>query len=423
MEYPPTVAEQQGGDRASVGETGADGLRAAGQENDRVSGEMSKEAESPARAGPDAVARRLPGGGGVYLLTDQQDRLIQLSAAADLRHALRNRLLEPPIKTDEPLSAVARRRVKLGEIVRKIRWQPAHSAFEIDYTYLRIARQVMPDDYRNNLAFGPAWFVHVDPDSPIPRFVVTKVLGDEGVNLGPFPTQPDAHRFLEMLEDVFDLCRCYDSLGQAPRGTTCVYYEMGKCPAPCAGLIPMEQYRDMIRSALAFASGDREPALARWRQEMQALADQWAFERAAAVKQRTERAGIVEQPPFRLVRPIEQFNYLVVQRGRGRTRVNPFLVRGGWIAPGEPVALKRVAEAIPAWLSALRSGAAPTAEAGAGDRQHRSEQIWLVSHYLFKRNPPGLFLAAPELHNTEAIAGRIRERFGRAAGQTEAETS
>jgi excinuclease UvrABC nuclease subunit len=411
MDYPPPLADNKGADLAGAG----------GQGGGHAAGEAAAKPETPAQAAQDAVAQFLPGGGGVYLLTDDQDRLILLSAAADLRRALRTRLFEPVAET-EPVSAVARRRARLGEIVRRIRWRAAYSTFETDFAYLQIAREILPDNYRKHLAFGPAWFVHVNPDSPIPRFLVARVLGTEGVNLGPFPTQPDAHRFVEMIEDAFDLCRCYDSLGQAPRGTTCAYYEMGKCPGPCIGAIPMEQYREMIRTALTFASGDREPALTAWRQQMQALAGERAFERAAAVKQRIERTGIVEQPAFRLVRPIEQFNYLVVQRGRGRTSVRPFSVRGGWITPGEQVPLKEVDQAFPAWLALVQTDTAQVTGKLPDDLEHRSEQIWLLSHYLFKRDPPGLFIPASELDNPGAIAERIRERFGKSSSQTENET-
>ncbi len=411
MDYPPPLADKEDRNRAAANE----------HQLDRVESEAREKAETPVQPAPDAIARLLPGGGGVYMLTDDQDRLILLSAAADLRRALRNRLFEPTAEA-EPVSAFARRRAKLGEIVRRIRWQPTYSSFETDFTYLRTARQLLPEIYRKNLAFGPAWFVHVNPDSPIPRFLVAKLLGADGVNLGPFSTQPDAHRFVEMLEDAFDLCRCYDSLGQAPRGTTCAYYEMGKCPGPCIGHIAMGQYCEMIRAALTFASGDREPALTLWRRQMQALAAERAFERAAAVKQRIERAGIVEQPAFRLVRPIEQFNYLVLQRGRGRTSVKPFLVRGGWIAQGEQVPFKQVEQALPGWLTAVQCGPSQAVGEMPGDLEYRSEQIWLLSHYLFKRDPPGLFIHASELDNHEAIAERIRERFGKSSGKAENET-
>ncbi len=370
----------------------------------------------------DAIARALPGGGGVYLLTDEQDRLVLLSAAADLRRVLRSRLLEAPVAESEAQSPAARRKARLGEIVRHIYWQPSHSVFETDYLYLRLARRIMPDQYLKNLAFGPSWFVQVDLDAPIPRFTAAKVISNTAAVVGPFPTQPDAHRFIQTLEDAFDLCRCQPVVEQAPRGAPCAYYEMGRCLGAYAGMISMEQYRGIIRAALAFARGDREPFFGEWQERMRQLAGERAYERAAAVKQRIERARTVEQAAFRHVRPIESFNYLVVQRGRGRTTAKPFFVRAGRIDVGEPASLKKLDTAVAEWINAVRAAAISTGDQ-SDDCQSRSEQIWLVSHYLFKSEPPGLFLHASALDNPESVAQRINERFGQTAGGTEAPTT
>ncbi len=398
MDYPPPpVIKQEAADPSG---------QIVGEGSDQVVSEAGP------RPGQAAIARAFPGCGGVYLLTDEQDRLVQLSAAADLRRALRGRLLDPPVETEEPISAMSRRKARLGEIVRRIRWQPAHSAFEMDYRYLCLARQIMPDTYLKSLSFGPAWFVQVSPEASIPRFLSGKVLAEGTAAIGPFPTQPDANRFIQVLEDAFDLCRCHPVLEQAPHGPPCAYYEMGKCLGACAGLIPMEQYRGMIRAALAFAGGDREPAFSQWERQMRQLAGEWAYEKAAAVKQRIERARAVEQAAFRLVRPVEGFNYLVVQRGRGRITVKPFFVVGGSIEPGDPVSLKKLDEAVPRWCSAFASDRGRKREA-AEDLQHLSEQIWLVSHYLFRNEPPGLFCHAAELDNVQSLCRRIRERFER----------
>lgn len=386
--------------------------RQAGDAGEPGTGQSSDQARAEAGSRPDrrTAARAFPGGAGVYLLTDEQDRLVQLSTAANLRQALAGRLLGPSLETDQPVSDVSRRRARLGEIVRKIRWQPAHSAFETDYLYLRLARRIMPNAYLKSLSFGPAWFVQVNPDAPIPRFLPGKVLADQGVNLGPFPTQPDANRFIQVLEDAFDLCRCHTVLEQVPHGTPCAYYEMGRCLGACAGLIPMQQYREMIRGALAFAGAERETTFNQWQQQMRQLAGQWAYEKAAAVKQRIERARAIEQPAFRLVRPIDEFNYLIVQRGRGRTTIKPFFVIGGAITPGDPVQLKKLDQALPHWCLAFAAGDDQVPKA-AEDLQHLSEQVWLVSHYLFKRQPPGLFYHAAELADLQSVRKDIMNRF------------
>ncbi len=408
MDYPP----------ASASEGGAGGEAGGGP-------------DSEARGGPgtEAIDRAFPRGGGVYLLTDAEDRLVQLASAGGLRRALRGRLLEPVPDEEGRVSGFKRRRGRLGEVVRKIRWRSAHSMFEINYEYWRIARVLMPDAYLENLAFGPAWFVHVDPSAEIPHFVVGKTLAPlPGVDLGPFAAQADANRFVRLLEDAFDLCRHHQILGQTPHGQPCAYFEMGRCPAPCDGSIPMSQYRRMISSALAFASGRRKEIYENWQRQMREAAAELSYEKAAMFRHRLKRARGIERPAFRHLRPISEFNYLIIQRGGGRSQVKPFLVRGGWISPGATVKLKQIDQSASEWIAQMQKNGCPadttdqrsvSADAsggeGAGSRADRrrelSEQIWLVSHHLFKRDAPGLFIHLTELGEPAELAERVRARF------------
>lgn len=373
----------------------------------------SEETASPQPAPKGDV--KLPGGGGVYLLTDAEDRPIQLAAAADLRRALSHRLAQQAPAAEGQAVVTSRRRANLSEIVRRIRWRTTHSQFEITYEYWRIARVLHPDSYLKQVGFGPAWFVQVDPNAVIPRLEVGKVVGGPpGRDLGPFATQADAARFVQTIEDAFDLCRHYQILQQVPNGQPCAYFDMGRCPAPCNGSVPMADYRRTMAEALAFAAGERTAVLKRWERQMREAAGRREFEVAAAFKQRMERAKGLDHRAFERVGELERFNFLIVQRGGGTSRVKPFFVHRGRITPGESVRLLKLDAAIPEWIERARRPASASEDAAGTlvSMQELSEQIWLVSHFLFKREPVGLFLATDALPEPTALADQIREVFG-----------
>lgn len=368
------------------------------------------------------VLRRLPSGGGVYLLTDEQDRTVLLSAAGDLRRALRIRLAEPATAEDDTSAGAVSRRANLAAVVRKIWWQPAHSQFELYYRFWRVARQLMPRTYLEQLGFAASWFVHVDAGATFPRFAVGKVLrGRRGVDLGPFATMGDAQRFVQLLEDGFDLCRYGHVLEQAPAGQRCAYFDMGRCAAPCDGSVPMSAYQHQVARAVGFALGERESVWSDLDSRMRVAAGRQEFERAAALKQRLERLRGVEHRSFRLAGPMERFNYLVVQRGPGRVRVMPFFVVRGRIEPGEVVRLSEVPDAVEAWLSRLRADLETKEEddlPSSGDAlTELSEQVWLVNHFLWRKDPPGLFLKADEEVSATGLAEAIARRFQRVASE------
>lgn len=368
-------------------------------------------------------------------MTDEDDRFIQLAATADLRRKLTARLtvrstaLESRRRdgegervsgqcgsreesSEEPVSPSHRPRVDLARIVRRVRWLRAYSMFEITWQYYRLARLLMPHRYLKQVGFGPCWFVHVDPTAAAPRFQAGKLVrGGPGVDIGPMATQADAGRLIEILEDAFDLCRYHHILLQAPHGRPCAYLDMGKCPAPCDGRVSMVQYREMIADALAFACGRRDGRFQHWDRAMREAAAGREYERAGAIKQSIERARRIEHDAFRHLQPVRDLRYLVVQRGAGTTQVKPFFIRSGEIGAGESTRLKELTTVARSWLDGLHRPIEADSSAQGNDPIVRSEQLWLLSHFLYKRDPPGLYLRADILGSPETLAEQIQSHF------------
>ena len=121
------------------------------------------------------------------------------------------------------------------------------------------------------------------------------------------PDRADAQDLADTLTDLFDLCRYWQILSKAPHGTPCAYHEMGRSPAPCAGLIPMEQYNQTVRHAMAFAGRDRAKVLAEKQTEMKTAASQLQFERAARIKDWLKRTTPLGELRYAHLGEMERF--------------------------------------------------------------------------------------------------------------------
>ncbi len=349
----------------------------------------------------------LPAHGGVYAIADGDGRPILMAACEGLRRVVAARLSGP--------GEGPSKRANLAEVARRVYWTATFGAFETSLRYHAIARQLYPRDYRERLGFGPAWFIRGDAREPIPRITVVKEYGDDGAAyVGPFATRGDAVDTVGVLEDAFDLCRKYDILRQAPRGQACEYLEMGKCPAPCDGRWPMEAYRASIGAAMAFAAGSRAGRIGELDAMMRAAATQLQFERAAAIRQTMERArSHFAREAARLAGRLEDFRWLIVQRGGPRSRsekkmlIKPFFASWRAVIEGAATTMADLTEAAGSWLARAR-----TECEAVGDLTERSERVWCVSHFLFKGNDaPGVFVAANGGATAEEIVARARKRF------------
>jgi len=334
----------------------------------------------------DAFLRLVPAKWVVYLFADADDRPLQVLCVKNLRYSLKRRLGGETITLTK--------RIDYREIVRKIHWRRVDSAFEADWVYHDVARQISPKSYQGMVGFRPAWFIHVDPEAQFPRYTKTiQLAGTKGTLIGPIEDKHAAARLIELVEDAFDLCRYYNILLQAPHGRACAYKEMGKCPAPCDGSISMEQYRRMIEWSAATLADPRE-MIHQQNDRMKQAASELRFETAAKIKAFVEQLSQIGKGAFRHARLLRDFAYITLQPGPRSGSAKLFLILPGLIEeiadilaePARPSELLRTIFTLAGEFSQ-----SPMDTPGV-------ERIGIVAHHLFSpKRSQGVFLPVADL--------------------------
>ncbi|MGE5612546.1 MAG: hypothetical protein ACM359_25080 [Bacillota bacterium] len=343
----------------------------------------------------EAFLKQVPARWVVYLFTDEHDQPVQLLCVKNLRYSLKRRL------GGEEMVGVSKR-VNYRQLVRRVYWRRVDSAFEADWVYLEAARQLFPTSYQGMVGFRPAWFVQVNPEAKFPRYIKTTDLSSKaGVLIGPVEDKHAAQRLIALAEDCFDLCRYYNILVAAPQGKACAYKEMGRCPAPCDGSISMEQYRQMVALSVRTMVQPGEFVQEQTRQ-MQEAAAGLQFEVAGKIKARIEQAGQFGHGAYRHARRLEDFAFLMLQRGPKAGRVKVFLVVRGTIE--EVAGLIGEAGGIEDLLECIRARAGECAKeelTAAG-----VERIGLVAaHLLSGKQSQGVFLQLDEVDEKAVMKG------------------
>jgi hypothetical protein len=271
----------------------------------------------------EAFLRTVPAKWVVYLVSDADDRPVQLLCVKNLRASLKRRL-----GGDEQVGPS--RRVNYRDVVRHIRYRRVDSAFEADWLYYEVARQIFPQSYQGMVGFRPAWFVHVNPEAQFPRYIKATDLSKPGLHIGPLEDKHVAGRLVQLVEDLFDLCRYYNLLVEAPNAKACAYKEMGKCPAPCDGSISMEQYRLVIEWS-ARTLVDPADAIRTHTRRMQQAAAELQFESAGKIKAYVDQLSQLGKGPYRFARWLKDFQFVSFQHGPREGTAKVFLITPGRI--------------------------------------------------------------------------------------------
>ena len=126
-----------------------------------------------------------------------------------------------------------------------------------------------------------------------PRLFVTRERqSDRAKYFGPYQGSAAAHAALEAVMKIFSLPTCKRSFPRdIGKSRPCIYRDMGRCIAPCAGGVTEEDYRALVKSAERVLDGSAGEVIAELKREMEAASESLEFERAAQLRDSINALG------------------------------------------------------------------------------------------------------------------------------------
>ena len=105
----------------------------------------------------------------------------------------------------------------------------------------------------------------------------------KGEYFGPYPSAWAVRESLDLMQKLFRVRQCEDSYFRN-RSRPCLQYQIGRCSAPCVGLIEPAEYQDSVRHAAMFLRGKSGDVVEELGASMERASGALEFERAARLR-------------------------------------------------------------------------------------------------------------------------------------------
>ncbi|MEW5961581.1 MAG: excinuclease ABC subunit UvrC, partial [Chloroflexota bacterium] len=172
-------------------------------------------------------------------------------------------------------------------------------------------------------------YIKVHWQDPFPRVTTTRRLQNDGARyFGPYTAAWAAYQTLDLVRKIFPYLTCTRTItGQDERA--CLYYHIGRCAAPCIGVVNQAEYRQIIDNLCDFLNGNIEPVVADLRRQMAAAAESLNFEKAAQLRDQIKAIDqVVEKQKVVNAGTLDE-DVIAFARADGDACVQIFFIRGG----------------------------------------------------------------------------------------------
>jgi excinuclease ABC subunit C len=236
---------------------------------------------SEEKSGPGEKVKQFPAGPGVYLMKDEQGRVIYVGKAKNLRNRASHYFTKA--------AAEDVRTADLVKLIADIDYLAADSEVDALLLEARLIKDIQPRfniELKDDKSFP---YLQIRIREEFPRIEFTRAPRRRGVKLyGPFTSAKGLRAAIQVLQRIFQFRTCGLDIKEEDERwrwfRPCLLHSIRQCTAPCNFRVTREEYRKQIKRLCLVLDGKKDRLLARLDREMAEASAALQYEKAARLR-------------------------------------------------------------------------------------------------------------------------------------------
>ncbi|RBP69981.1 excinuclease ABC subunit C [Alkalibaculum bacchi] len=218
----------------------------------------------------------LPENPGVYLMKDENGKIIYIGKARNLKNRVRQyfNASEKTIKVATMVDHIADFELIITD-----------TEMEALILECNLIKKNMP---RFNILLKDDKtypYIKVTTNEKYPRVILTREVKKDGAKYyGPFTNVYSVRQTVELLNKLYSLKRCSKKFKNGKVERPCLNYHIKECPGMCQGNVSVEKYNESIQEIIQILNGKYENIIHKLEKEMKEASQNLNFERAAKIR-------------------------------------------------------------------------------------------------------------------------------------------
>ncbi|HET6432397.1 excinuclease ABC subunit UvrC [Dyella sp.] len=231
-------------------------------------------AHAPAFDGKSFV-RTLSTSPGVYRYFDVDDELLYVGKAGNLKKRVGSYFLKP--RMEPRIAAMVSQIARVETTLTRTEGE----ALLLESQLIKSLKPRYNILLRDDKSYP---YIYMSGGEDYPRLAFHRGARNlRGRFFGPYPSTYAVRESLNLMQKLFKVRQCEDSYFRN-RSRPCLQHQIGRCTAPCVGLIGVDDYRVDVRHAEMFLEGRSSAVIDELAASMEQAATRLDFERAATLR-------------------------------------------------------------------------------------------------------------------------------------------